>query len=124
MLRARHNERADVRRISYIDAAQRISQAERLPAFPYLQGCGDMENLGAGIRSRAAIENALNSPADRVSLLSVREREIVSRVEVVDLIAPGASGLSETQVQRHEPTADVWVGPLEYEPAAFVLVEA
>src|SRR5262245_8999743 len=93
-------------RIIDIAMAQRICQAERLPALPYLQGGREVENLGARVRLAASIEDAGLCARDRIVEGSVRERELIRGIDMVRDMPPGPAGLAEADVERRAAAAD------------------
>ena len=118
------DEGAHVARVGHVAPAERIGEAQRLARLPDLQRSRDVEDPWAGAVGVAAIEDALPAAGDRIGLRRVVEREIVGLIEVIDLVAPGASRMAEAHVERHQAAADMRQRTFEHLAAALVGVEA
>ncbi len=117
MLGARHDVGANVRGVGDVGATDGIGQPERLAPFPHFERSCDMKQPRTGVRGVAPVEQALGSLSQRIGLTRIGEREIVGRIEMIGLLAPGAHGLAEANVQRHQAAADMRKCAIESEKA-------
>jgi hypothetical protein len=124
VLRAPHDVRPHEVALVEVAQTKRIRQTEGLASFPDLERRRHMEDLRAGVRLHAALQDSVGGSGEGVLRRPVAERELVGGIQMVGLMPPGPTRLSEADVERRASAADVRIGALEHDAPLFVLVEA
>ena len=83
-----------------------------------------MEKFRTGGGRGAPVKQASRSLRQWIGQARVGEREIVGRVEMIGLLAPGPHRLAKANVERHEPAANMREDAIEHATTRLVAVEA